>query len=217
VTESLFSLGQVLGIAVGVVLVVGVSALAGGVIGYQLGKVDGQALAQAEPRIVVQSPDAPEARPFGEFSLPRVLPFEGEVPREFSAPQAYLGVRFEPVDEALAETEKLSVKEGAIIREVIDDSPAAKAGLQVGDVVTAVNGEAVDAEHTLRDRVAARQPGDTIELSVARGGETLTISVTLGERKGFDVQGYQFRVPQDGSAPFFFGDPSNCAPLGEQG
>jgi S1-C subfamily serine protease len=216
-TESRFSLGQVLGVAVGVVLLVGVSALTGGAIGYQLGKADGQALAQAESRSAAQSASVPQAFPFGEFSLPQALPFEGEVPREFSAPQAYLGVRFEPIDEDLAETEKLSVKEGAIIREVIDDSPAARAGLQVGDVVTAVNGEAVDAEHTLRDRVAAHQPNDTIDLTVLRSGETLTISVTLGERKGFDVQGYQFRVPSDGSQPFFFGDPSNCAPLGEQG
>ena len=221
-SESRFSLGQVLGVGVGVVALVGAASLAGGVVGYQLGKADGQSLAQAEQRVVVESPDGSGRSfsfqlPFGGFSLPRPMPFEGEIPPEFSAPKAFLGVRFEPINAELAKDENLSVTEGAIIREVVEDSPAAKAGLQVGDVVTAVDGEPVDAEHTLRDRVGAHAPNDSIELTVLRGGETLSVDVTLGERKGIDVDGFQFRVPSDGSAPFFFGDPSNCLPRGEQG
>ena len=221
-SESRFSLGQVLGVGVGVVALMGAASLAGGVVGYQLGKADGQSLAQAEQRVVVESPDGSGRSfgfqlPFGGFSLPRPMPFEGEIPPEFSAPKAFLGVRFEPINEELAKDENLSVTEGAIIREVVEDSPAAKAGLQVGDVVTAVDGEPVDTEHTLRDRVGAHAPNDSIELTVLRGGETLNIDVTLGERKGIDVDGFQFRVPGDGSAPFFFGDPSNCLPRGDQG
>ncbi len=219
--ESRFSLGQVLGVAAGIVVLVGVAALAGGGVGYQLGKADGQALAQAGQRIVVESPDGSGRSfsfrlPFGGFSLPQPSPFEGEVPPEFSAPRAFLGVRFEPVDEDLAQAERLSVSQGAIIREVIADSPAAQAGLRVGDIVTAIDGEPVDAEHTLRDGVAARDPGDTIELTVLRGDETLTMDVTLGERRGIQIEGFRFRVPDDGQFPFF-GDPSDCLPRGEQG
>ena len=220
--ESRFSLGQVLGVAVGVVALVGVAALGGGVVGYQLGKADGQSLARVEPRIVQQSPEGSGGErlplPFGQggLGIPRALPFEGQLPSEFGAPRAYLGVRFEPVNQELAEKEQLGVAEGAIIREVTPDSPAAKAGLQVGDVVTAVNGEPVDAQHTLRDRVAAHQPNQAIELTVRRGAEKLKLSVTLGERKGVEVDGYQFRVLPDGTQPFF-GDPSNCLPRGEQG
>ena len=220
-TESRFSLRQVLGVAVGIVVLVGVAALAGGIVGYQLGRADGQALAQAGQRIVVESPDESGRSfsfrlPFGGFSLPQPLPFEGETPPEFSAPQAFLGVRFEPVDEGLAQAEDLSVSEGAIIREVIADSPAAKAGLRVGDIVAAVDGEPVDAEHTLRDRVAGRDPGETITLAVLRGDEKLEIRVTLGERRGLHIEGFRFRLPDDGHFPFF-GDPSDCLPRGEQG
>ena len=220
--ESRFSLRQVVGVAIGVVALAGIAGLGGGVVGYQLGKADGQALARVEPRITVQSPDGSGNQlpvPFfgpGGLGLPHILPFEGESPREFGVPKAYLGVRFEPVNEELAKKENLSVTEGAIIREVTADSPAAKAGLQVGDVVTAVNGEPVDAQQTLRDRIAAHKPSDSIELSVRRGAETLKINVTLGERKGVDADGFQFRVLPDGTIPFF-GDPSNCLPRGEQG
>ena len=204
--ESRFSLGQVVGVAVGVVALAGVAALGGGVVGYQVGKADGQSLASAE------------LLPFGlgSLSIPRALPAEGQLPSEFGAPKAYLGVRFEPVSQELAELEQLGVAEGAIIREVTPDSPAAKAGLKVGDVVTAVNDEPVDAQHTLRDRVAAHLPNDTVELSVRRGAETLKLGVTLGQRTGVEVEGYQFRVLPDGELPFF-GDPSNCLPRGEQG
>jgi S1-C subfamily serine protease len=116
----------------------------------------------------------------------------------------------------LAEAENLEVTEGAILREVAADSPAAKAGLKVGDVVTAIGDQPVNAENSLRDRVAAYNPNDSIELTVRRGAETIKISVILGERPGVDVEGYQFRVPGDGGAPFF-GDPSNCVPRGEPG
>jgi S1-C subfamily serine protease len=151
------------------------------------------------------------------LTLPRALPFQGEIPPEFSAPAAYLGVRFEPVNADLAEAENLDVTEGAIIREVAADSPAAQAGLKVGDVVTAIGDQPVNAENSLRDRVAAYNPNDSIELTVRRGAETIKISVTLGERPDVDVDGYQFRVPGDGGILPFFGDPSNCLPRGEQG
>ncbi len=219
--ESRFNLGQVLGIVVGVVALVGATSLAGGVVGYQLGKADGQSLARAEQRFVVDGGSGNEPfnspLPFGGFGVPQPLPSEGEIPREFSAPIAFLGVRFESVNEDLAKAENLGVGEGAILREVVADSPAAQAGLQVGDVITAVDGAAVDAAHTLRDRVAAHHPGDSIELAVLRGGETLSIRVTLGERQDTHADGFQFRAPNDGSAPFFFGVPSDCLPRGEQG
>jgi membrane-associated protease RseP (regulator of RpoE activity) len=73
------------------------------------------------------------------------------------------------------------VDEGARITEIVPDSPAAKAGLQVDDVVTAVNDEAVDEEHTLRDRMFAYEPGDTVTLAVTRSSETLSIDITLEE------------------------------------
>ncbi len=69
--------------------------------------------------------------------------------------------------------------DGALLALVPSYSPAAEAGLKAGDVITAVNGEPVDAGHTLADRVAAYQEGDTLALTVLRDGEALTLEVTL--------------------------------------
>lgn len=74
--------------------------------------------------------------------------------------------------------------DGALLALVPSYSPAAAAGLKAGDVITAVNGQPVDAEHALADRVAAYQEGDTLALTVLRDGEMLTLEVTLS---GFDI------------------------------
>jgi S1-C subfamily serine protease len=73
---------------------------------------------------------------------------------------------------------------GARIVEVVSGSPAEQAGLQVGDVITALGGEAVDAENSLPDLLANHQPGDEVTLNIQRGGEESPereITVALGE------------------------------------
>lgn len=95
--------------------------------------------------------------------------------------RARLGVMFQTIDEQVAETHELDVTDGAYIVEVQEDSPAETAGLQVGDVITAVDGDVVDFERTLADRLYAYEPGDTITLDVLRDGESLQIEVTLGQ------------------------------------
>jgi len=103
-----------------------------------------------------------------------------------------LGVQFTTLTADIAAEKGLSVTEGALIEEVVDDTPAAEAGLQVGDVITAVDGDQVDEEHTLPDRLAAYEEGDVVMLSVLRGEETLDIEVTLGP----NVRGhFQFFMP----------------------
>jgi S1-C subfamily serine protease len=69
---------------------------------------------------------------------------------------------------------------GARVDQVTADSPAAKAGLQVGDVITAIDGTNIDQNHTLASLIQAKKPGDTVKLSVTRGNQNLTLSVTLG-------------------------------------
>jgi membrane-associated protease RseP (regulator of RpoE activity) len=69
---------------------------------------------------------------------------------------------------------------GARVDQVVADSPAAKAGLQVGDVITAIGGTKIDATHALSDLIQQKKPGDSVDLAVTRGSQTLTITVTLG-------------------------------------
>ena len=63
-------------------------------------------------------------------------------------------------------------RQGAIIRQVVEDSPAEAAGLRKGDAITAIDGESVESPRALADAVAEHKPGDTITLIVARGDET---------------------------------------------
>jgi putative serine protease PepD len=71
---------------------------------------------------------------------------------------------------------------GATVGTVRTGSPAARAGLKVGDVVTAIDGGAVTDAAQLTARVSAQKPGDKVTLTVQRSGSTLKLDVTLGTR-----------------------------------
>ncbi|MCA9906418.1 MAG: PDZ domain-containing protein, partial [Anaerolineae bacterium] len=71
------------------------------------------------------------------------------------------------------------VNEGALVLYVIPDSAAAMAGVQAHDVITAVNGEPVNTEVTLPDRLIAYEGGDIVQLTVQRGSDTMMIDATL--------------------------------------
>ncbi|MDX1992078.1 MAG: PDZ domain-containing protein [bacterium] len=92
-----------------------------------------------------------------------------------------LGVAFVTLDEQSAAENNVEVTEGALVTQVEAGSPAEAAGLQVNDIITAVNGEVVDAERTLADRIRMYEPDDVVTLDVLRGGESLQIEVTLGQ------------------------------------
>ncbi|MEX2212294.1 MAG: trypsin-like peptidase domain-containing protein [Gaiellaceae bacterium] len=71
---------------------------------------------------------------------------------------------------------------GARIAEVVPGSPADDAGLRTGDVVTEAGGNAVESADDLRQAVADREPGDSLELTFERDGDTRTLTVELGRR-----------------------------------
>jgi putative serine protease PepD len=85
---------------------------------------------------------------------------------------AYMGVSLEDADDPA----------GAAIRAVTDGSPAEKAGLRTGDVVTSFDGAEITNASELTSAVSAKQPGDEVEVIVVRDGGTRTIEVTLGMR-----------------------------------
>ena len=65
---------------------------------------------------------------------------------------------------------------------VITGGPADQAGLQEGDILTAIDGQPIDATHQLDVTLLQHEPGDQVELSVLRGDQTLKMKVTLGVR-----------------------------------
>jgi serine protease Do len=70
---------------------------------------------------------------------------------------------------------------GGVVTQVEPDSPGAKAGLQIGDVITEIDGQKVSDAGELQVLVGQKQPGSKISLSVLRGGKSMTIPVTLEE------------------------------------
>ncbi len=93
-----------------------------------------------------------------------------------------LGVLYEAITPQVARARGLRVTDGALILEVYENSPAAVAGLRVGDIILAVNGDVVDAKRTLPLRLLPYAPGDTVTLTVLRGNQRLSVQVTFAQR-----------------------------------
>jgi S1-C subfamily serine protease len=84
------------------------------------------------------------------------------------------------------------LQEGVFIRSVVEDSPAAEAGLSEGDIITAVDGETITTPQDLIDAIAAREPGAKITLAVLSSGdkEAHDVQVTLAEHPDQEGQAY---------------------------
>lgn len=106
--------------------------------------------------------------------------------------QPYIGVIYVPLTDALAKEFELSVDRGAYIPKsedygqdtVVDGSPADKAGIKEGDVITHVDGEAIDENTSLSSLLGRHVPGDKVTLTINRDGKTQKIEVTLGTAPG---------------------------------
>jgi serine protease Do len=97
-----------------------------------------------------------------------------------SVERGWLGVEIQPVTPDLADSLGVKADAGALVAKETANSPAATAGVKVGDVITSVNGESVADPRELARRIAALGPKKVAELSIWRGGAQQTIDVTLG-------------------------------------
>jgi Do/DeqQ family serine protease len=91
----------------------------------------------------------------------------------------WLGVSAQPIDGDLAKSLKLDRPVGVLVNRVTLNSPAARAGVQSGDVIFAVDGKEVNDEEALRFRVGTKAPGATAILTVIRDGKVQNKTVTL--------------------------------------
>jgi serine protease DegQ len=98
-----------------------------------------------------------------------------------SVSRGRIGVSIQNMSPELASNLGIDQSSGALIGRVEEDTPADKAGLKAGDVVTAINGAPIIGASDLRNRVGLSPIGTTLELSVLRGGDTKTVKVTIGK------------------------------------
>jgi C-terminal processing protease CtpA/Prc len=96
------------------------------------------------------------------------------------AKRGYAGVHLQELGEGLAKYFK--VDKGVLISDVEKDSPAQKAGLEAGDVIVRIDGDATEDAGDVRRLVRRHEPGETAKFEIVRKGKTQTVEVKLGER-----------------------------------
>jgi serine protease Do len=101
-----------------------------------------------------------------------------------SVTRGWLGVAIQDITPELAKSFNLKDEKGALIAEIYPDSPAAKAGVARGDIVTSFNGQAVEDPYSLSLAVGNTQPGSDAEMKVLRNGKEVTLKVKVGKQEG---------------------------------
>jgi serine protease Do len=95
--------------------------------------------------------------------------------------RGWIGVQIQQVTPDIAESLGLKNAEGALVAEPQPDSPAAKAGIQSGDVITTVDGQPVKNARELARKISSMAPGSSVKLGIWRKGEEKALTLTLGE------------------------------------
>ncbi len=98
-----------------------------------------------------------------------------------SVSRGWIGVQIQPVTSDIADSLGLKKAEGALVAEPQANSPAAKAGIESGDVITKVNGETVKDARELARTIGGLSPGTAVKLNVLHKGEDKTVNLTLGQ------------------------------------
>jgi serine protease Do len=98
-----------------------------------------------------------------------------------SVSRGWIGVQIQPVTSDIADSLGLKKAEGALVAEPQANGPAAKAGIESGDVITAVNGDSVKDARELARTIGALAPGNAVKLNVLHKGQDKVVNLTLGQ------------------------------------
>jgi S1-C subfamily serine protease len=95
--------------------------------------------------------------------------------------RSILGITVTTITSALAEQRHLSVSSGVLVVDTTAGGPAASAGLKANDVITQLGDRTINSTNDLSAALLQQKPGDSVALKINRGGQQLTLNVTLGE------------------------------------
>jgi serine protease Do len=98
-----------------------------------------------------------------------------------SVSRGWIGVQIQPVTQDIADSLGMKKAEGALVAEPQSNGPAAKAGIESGDVITSVNGEAVKDARELARTIGGIAPGTAVKLNVLHKGQDKVVNLTLGQ------------------------------------
>jgi serine protease Do len=97
-----------------------------------------------------------------------------------SVTRGWIGVQIQPVTSDIADSLGLKKATGALVSEPQPNSPAAKAGIESGDVITAVDGNSIADARELARRIGTMAPGTSVKLTMVHDGQEKTVTLTLG-------------------------------------
>jgi serine protease Do len=117
----------------------------------------------------------------GNLAIAALLVGPADAAEGAASGRAWIGVQIQPVTSVIAESLGIKDSKGALVAEPMADGPAAKAGIQSGDVITAVNGNSVQNPRDLVMRIGGMSPGAAMDVTIWREGTEKSISLTLGE------------------------------------
>ncbi|HSB76982.1 MAG TPA: DegQ family serine endoprotease [Terriglobales bacterium] len=125
----------------------------------------------------------------GRYVMDQILKY-GKVTR------GWMGIVIQDVSAPVAKAYGVPANQGAIVSDVQPGSPAAKAGLQRGDVITELNGQPVKGSNDLKLKTGEMQPGTTVHLKVVRNGKTQDVPLSLEEQPKSGQQQARAGQPQ---------------------
>jgi serine protease Do len=111
-----------------------------------------------------------------------------------------LGITVQPVTSDIARSLNIATARGALVNAITPGGAADKAGVQRGDVITAVNGAAVKDSNSLRNEISQMAPGSDVKVTLLRDGKDQTINVRLGEADARRAEGDGRREPGAGAS-----------------
>ena len=100
-----------------------------------------------------------------------------------------LGVQLRDLTPAIAESLDLENAKGALVGQVVEDSPAEKAGIKAGDIITSVNGRTVSNSSETRNLIGLQRIGDKVEIGLSRDGQPRRVTAVIAERDDTSAQG----------------------------
>jgi serine protease Do len=129
----------------------------------------------------------------------------GELEQKGYVTRGWLGVEVQPVTAGIADSLGMKKAEGALVAQPQPDSPATKAGIKAGDVITAVNGQPIKDARALAERIATEAPNSEAQVTILRDSKTQTVDVTLGtmprQQQEANAQGQEQQPQQSNAEP----------------
>ncbi|WP_027572028.1 Do family serine endopeptidase [Bradyrhizobium sp. WSM1743] len=124
------------------------------------------------------------------FSIPAntVKSVVAQLKDKGSVSRGWIGVQIQPVTSDIADSLGMKKAEGALVAEPQANGPAAKAGIESGDVITAVNGESVKDARELARTIGGMAPGASVKLNVLHKGQDKVVNLTLGQLPNTTVE-----------------------------